>query len=88
MPCEYDILLSLLFLTNTGRIFKVVFKRICNDLFQAGIGLLLLDSEKTFVLPCVFLYFDNNILKKKVGNLQRIEKLFVENITNHLFLVL
>ena len=75
MSCEY-ILLSLLFLTNAGRIFKAVFKKICNDLFQTSIGLLLVDSEKIVVLPCVFLYFDNNILKKKVGNLQRLGKLY------------
>ena len=76
MSCEYVILLSLLSLTDAGRICKVVVKRICNDLFQAGIGLLQFNSEKTVVLPCVFLYFDNNISKKKVGNLRRIEKLY------------
>ena len=74
--CGKDILLSFLSLTVAGRIFKVVFKRICNDLFQVGIGLLLFDSEKKVVLRCVFLYFENSISKKKVGNLQRLEKLF------------
>ena len=76
MYCEYVILLSLLSLTNADRIFEVVFKRMCNDLFQADIGLSLFGTEKTVALPCVLLYFDNNISKKKVGNLQRIEKLF------------
>ena len=76
MSCEYVILLSLLSLTNAGRIFEVIFKRICNDLFQADIGMLLFDAEKTVVLPCVLLHFDNNISEMKVGNLQRIGKLF------------
>ena len=76
MSCEYVIFLSLLSLTNAGRIFEVIFKRICNDLFQADIGMLLFDAEKTVVLPCVLLHFDNNISKMKVGNLQRIGKLF------------
>ena len=76
VSCEYVILLGLLSLINAGRFFEVIFKRICNDLFQADIGLLLFDSEKTVVLPCVLLYFDNNISKMKVGNLQRIEKFF------------
>ena len=34
MSCEYVILLSLLSLTNAGRIFQVIFKRICDDLFS------------------------------------------------------
>ena len=78
----------MLSLTGAGRIFKVQFKRIYNDLFQAGIGLLLFDSEKAVVLRCVFLYFDYSISKKKKLETSKGWKNSIENITNNLRLVL